>query len=126
MMAVDDVVLQGRIDLWFEDGGELILVDYKTDDVDQEGAAERAESYALQLRLYALALKQLTGHLPDRAVLSFLRPEVDITVSLEAEQLTAALECVRRFRQAQAGLAFPLQVGNHCRRCSFYRGLCPA
>ncbi len=30
-MAVDDVVVRGSIDLWFEEAGELILVDYKTD-----------------------------------------------------------------------------------------------
>jgi len=31
VFALEDVVLQGQIDLWFEENGELVLVDYKTD-----------------------------------------------------------------------------------------------
>ena len=31
LLAVEDVVLRGQIDLWFEESGELVLVDYKTD-----------------------------------------------------------------------------------------------
>ncbi len=31
MFEVDDVIVRGQIDLWFEQGGELVIVDYKTD-----------------------------------------------------------------------------------------------
>jgi len=31
LFYIEDVVLRGVIDLWFEEAGELILVDYKTD-----------------------------------------------------------------------------------------------
>jgi RecB family exonuclease len=126
LLAIDDVVVQGRIDLWFEEDGRLVLVDYKTDDVDGEGAAERAQDYALQLRLYALALQRVTGRLPNQALLSFLRPDVVVAVSLEADQLEAAVGSVRALRQAQSEMRFPPEAGPHCRRCSFYRGLCPA
>ena len=77
--AVEDIVLRGQIDLWFEEGGELILVDYKTD------REESPESYALQLRLYALALEQYVGRRPDRAVLFYLRSERPIEVDLREE-----------------------------------------
>lgn len=125
MMAVDDVVVEGRIDLWFRDAEELVVVDYKTDDVSVAEAARRAESYSLQLRLYALALERYTGSLPARAVLSFLRPEVDVEVSLEAGELAAALDCVREFRRAQASLDFPPAPGERCGNCPYCRGLCP-
>ena len=32
LMAVEDLVIRGQVDLWFEEGGELVIVDYKTDD----------------------------------------------------------------------------------------------
>ena len=33
LMAVEDLVIRGQVDLWFEEGGELVIVDYKTDAV---------------------------------------------------------------------------------------------
>ena len=126
LLAVQDVVVEGRIDLWFEEAGWLVLVDYKTDDVDAGGAAERARDYAPQLHLYALALERLTGRLPDQALLYFLRPDVVVPVDLGAEQMAAARALIRAFQQAQSEMRFPPQAGEHCRRCPFYRGLCPA
>jgi len=35
-------------------------------------------------------------------------------------------QIVRDFQQAQSTLNFPLIEGEHCKRCSFYRDLCPA
>ncbi|MGH9719254.1 MAG: UvrD-helicase domain-containing protein, partial [Bryobacteraceae bacterium] len=123
MLAVDDVVLRGQIDLWFEDRGELILVDYKTDSVTAEEAAERAGSYRIQMQLYALALERFTGRPPDRAYLYFLRPDVPVEVELSGG---SAVEAVRALKKAQSNLDFPLHEGDHCRRCPFFRGLCPA
>ena len=57
-MAVEDLVIRGQVDLWFEEGGELVVVDYKTDDVTAAEARHRARDYALQLRLYALAVER--------------------------------------------------------------------
>ncbi len=126
LLAIDDCILQGRIDLWFEDGGRLVLVDYKTDDVDADGAAERARDYELQLHLYALALERITGRAPTQALLYFLRPDTVVSVGVEPEQLEAARERVRAFRRAQSEVRFPPRPDAHCRRCPFYRGLCPA
>ena len=57
-MAVEDVVVRGQMDLWFEEGGELVIVDYKTDAVSAAEAHQRAGDYALQFRLYAMAVEQ--------------------------------------------------------------------
>ena len=54
LMAMEDLVIRGQVDLWFEEGGELVVVDYKTDDVTAAEAHHRARDYELQLRLYAL------------------------------------------------------------------------
>ena len=35
LIAIDGLVLRGQIDLWFEHNRDLILVDYKTDQLRQ-------------------------------------------------------------------------------------------
>lgn len=126
LMAVEDIVLRGQIDLWFEEGGELVLADYKTDEVKARDAAERADFYAPQLRLYAMALERITGRFPDEAYVCFLRPGVAVSVALERTLLDDPETLVRAFREAQSTLRFPLHEGEHCRRCPYFRGLCPA
>jgi ATP-dependent exoDNAse (exonuclease V) beta subunit len=126
VMAVEGMVLSGQIDLWFEAGGELVLVDYKTDDVNAHEAHERAREHSVQLRLYALALERLTGRPPDRAYLYFVRPDKTIEVDVSPSLLEAPDLVVKQFLDAQENLDFPLSPGAHCRRCEFYRDLCPA
>ena len=126
LMALEDVVLRGQIDLWFEEAGELVLVDYKTDEIKTRETAARAGYYAPQLRLYALALERMLGKTPAGAYLYFLRPNVAVPVSLERTLLDDPEALVRDFRDAQSSGSFPLHEGDHCRQCPFYRGLCPA
>lgn len=59
----DKQLVQGVIDLYFEDEGKLYLVDYKTDRVKNgpEGEQELKERYQIQLDLYAEALGKATG-----------------------------------------------------------------
>ncbi len=124
LFALDDVVLRGQIDLWFEEGGERVLVDYKT---DREGVgAGRVQPYSLQLRLYAMALEALDGRRPDRAFLHFLRTGESLEVALRVEDLQEAAGVVAAFKQSQARLDFPLREGKHCPGCPFYGSLCPA
>ncbi len=59
-------IVQGIIDCFFEEEGELVLVDYKTTNVRSKGEfAGRRESikarYALQIDLYRRALEAATG-----------------------------------------------------------------
>lgn len=56
------VVVQGIIDLYFEEEGQLVLVDYKTDRVPREtGRNILKKRYEGQLRAYQRALEQMTG-----------------------------------------------------------------
>jgi ATP-dependent helicase/nuclease subunit A len=126
LLAIEDVVLRGQIDLWFEEGGERIIVDYKTDDVAAEEAPPRGRVYELQLQLYAVAMERLTGRPPGRALLYFLRPNVVVAVDVSAAALDRAVEVVRAFWSAQERQEFPLNEGEHCVRCPFFRGMCPA
>jgi ATP-dependent exoDNAse (exonuclease V) beta subunit len=126
LMAVEDLVIRGQVDLWFEENGELVVVDYKTDAVNAAEAAVRARDYALQLRLYAMAIERLAGRAPDRAWLYFLRPNVAVEVDLTPSLIESPEQIVRDFQEAQSKLLFPMNEGEHCRRCPFYRDLCPA
>lgn len=125
-LEIEGIVLRGQIDLWFEDAAGMVLVDYKTDQVRAAGAAARAERYALQLRLYALAIERLTGNAPREAYLYFLRPNEAVPVDLRPSLFDAPEPAVREFREAQETLRFPLKEGEHCRACPHFRGLCPA
>lgn len=56
------VLVQGMIDLYFEEEEELVLVDYKTDRVQREnGETVLKQRYHTQLEYYEKALEQLTG-----------------------------------------------------------------
>ncbi len=53
------ILVQGVVDAWFEEtDGTVTIIDFKTDRVSQTILAER---HGEQLRLYALAVEQLTG-----------------------------------------------------------------
>jgi ATP-dependent exoDNAse (exonuclease V) beta subunit len=126
LMRVEDLVVRGQIDLWFEEGGELVIVDYKTDAVNGVEAHERAHGYGLQLRLYALAVERVAGRPVDRAWLHFLRPDKTIEVDIAPSLLESPESAVREFLEAQDRGEFPLREGAQCKSCEFYRGLCPA
>lgn len=66
------VLIQGIIDAYFEEDGELVLVDYKTDYVERGQERSLAERYQVQLGYYARALEQLTGkRVREKIIYSF-------------------------------------------------------
>ncbi len=129
LFETEDVIVRGQIDLWFDEGmnagGELVIIDYKTDR-DEPNIESAGEGYALQLRLYALALERYAGRRPDRAVLYYLRSDRIVEISLSDRDLAAARNAVGELREAQDQLRFPLKVGEQCRKCLFWGGVCPA
>ena len=105
VIAIEGLVLRGQIDLWFEQNRELILVDYKTDQLRKPIDPRRIQAYDLQLRLYSMALEKIAGRAVSRAYLHFLRPNELVEVDLSPLQLNAAREQVRSFLKAQATLS---------------------
>ncbi|WP_263628189.1 helicase-exonuclease AddAB subunit AddA [Clostridium bowmanii] len=53
----EKIMLQGIIDCYFEENGEIILVDYKTDSVKDGKVSDLVEKYRSQLDYYARALE---------------------------------------------------------------------
>ena len=57
----ENVRLQGIIDLFFEENGEIVLVDYKTDYVKEDIEEEMNKKYKIQIDYYTKALEKMTG-----------------------------------------------------------------
>lgn len=75
---VGEGVLEGFIDLLFEENGELVIVDYKTDAIDA-GAAEYIanDRYREQAGTYALITERVTNKTVKDVVFLFLRPKAE-------------------------------------------------
>ena len=77
----------GVIDCCFAEGDEFYIIDYKTDYVNQNTAAERASEYAPQIRAYAMAVSRMTGRPVAGAALYFLRSGCTAELSAGGEEL---------------------------------------
>ena len=64
---------EGKIDLIFEHGGKLTIVDYKTDAVAGAGIDLRLQEHRRQGAVYAAAVRKATGRSVDEAVFVFAR-----------------------------------------------------
>lgn len=76
--AKEVMLVQGIIDLYFEEDGELVVLDYKTDKGLR--AEELRERYHAQLDYYAEALARLTGKtVKEKKIYSFaLQMEIEV------------------------------------------------
>jgi CRISPR/Cas system-associated exonuclease Cas4 (RecB family) len=119
----DGLLIRGAIDLWFEEGGVLVLVDYKTDNYISD---ERLQEYSLQMRLYAVALSRALGRRVDRIVLAALKLGREIGLSLSPDDEHALSRAVGEFRETHRSGDFPLRPGRQCECCPYVAGACPA
>lgn len=76
----ETVLVQGIIDAFFMEEGEIVLVDYKTDHVRQGEEEKLTELYHTQLEDYGEALERMTGkRVRERLIYSFaLNKEIRI------------------------------------------------
>jgi ATP-dependent helicase/nuclease subunit A len=98
LVEISGIVVRGQIDLWFQDANELVLVDYKTDDIERTEAATRARDYEMQIHLYALVLERLTGRPVTGAHIHFLRCDEMVHI---VPDLRAAEDAVTALARAQ-------------------------
>lgn len=70
------VMVQGIIDAYFEEDGKLVLVDYKTDFVQEDVKEVLTKRYRTQLMYYEQALCQVTGkRVKERMIYAFTNGE---------------------------------------------------
>jgi ATP-dependent helicase/nuclease subunit A len=58
----DTMLIQGVIDCFFEEDGQLVLIDYKTDYIGPANTVDKlVDRYRIQIDLYTEALERITG-----------------------------------------------------------------
>jgi len=77
---VDGRLLEGIMDIIFEEKDGLVIADYKTDAIDNEDdLMKKKDLYELQAGLYALMAQEATGRPVKEVALLFLRNRKEIT-----------------------------------------------
>jgi DNA helicase-2/ATP-dependent DNA helicase PcrA len=118
--------VRGRFDRVDETPEGSMVIDYKSSDVTEQKAADRRARESLQLKIYALAVREETGRLPAAVELRFLesglagryRPaESDLAEAQSAIAAAAAGIRARRFD--------PTPGYQTCRYCP-YNQICPS
>ena len=77
----EDILVQGIIDLYYiNKNDELILVDYKTDFIENGTESELIDRYKKQLELYKNALESALGRKVERAYIysTYLGREIEV------------------------------------------------
>jgi ATP-dependent exoDNAse (exonuclease V) beta subunit len=95
-VSMGGFILEGKIDLVFEEDDGLVVVDYKTDAVPPGGVADLAERYRGQAGAYTLAMRAITGRPVKEVVLLFMRTldEVPIVSPDDERELEAAISAL--------------------------------
>ncbi|MBI5968687.1 MAG: PD-(D/E)XK nuclease family protein, partial [Deltaproteobacteria bacterium] len=73
-MFLDERIVEGKIDLLFEEEDRWVIVDYKTDDVFGEALEQRFLSYRQQGTWYAQAVQKVAEGKVKEVVFFFVRP----------------------------------------------------
>ncbi|OLB98673.1 MAG: hypothetical protein AUH30_07090 [Candidatus Rokubacteria bacterium 13_1_40CM_68_15] len=117
--------VRGRYDRVDEGLLGAVIIDYKTSEVTRQKDADRRVAASLQLKMYALAWREMTGALPQRVELRFIDSAVvgrhsptaeDAEVAITAVEAAAAGIRARRFDATPSWGA--------CRSCA-YNQICP-
>jgi ATP-dependent helicase/nuclease subunit A len=120
LLPLGGSVVRGKMDLVAElPGGEVVVVDYKTDALAGVDPAEHEERYATQRGLYALAASRIA---PDGAAIrtaySFLEaPERPVEHTFDAAALGAARAEVERLIAGVAAAEFEVTTEPHAALC---------
>jgi DNA helicase-2/ATP-dependent DNA helicase PcrA len=124
--ALGPTRVRGRYDRVDDTPEGTVVIDYKSSDVTEQKAADKRARESLQLKMYALAQKEMTGTLPARVELRFLESgltgghkptEADLADALLAIEEAAAGIRARRFD--------PTPGYQVCRYCA-YNQICPS
>jgi ATP-dependent helicase/nuclease subunit A len=86
--ARQEAVIEGVMDLVFEEEDCLVIVDYKTDRIGPGGTTELAGRYRGQAEAYALALAAATGRQVKEVVLLFMRGPAEAAIAGPADPKT--------------------------------------
>jgi ATP-dependent helicase/nuclease subunit A len=81
LMPWEGAMMEGAIDLIYEDGGRLYVADYKTDSIDAAGAPAAAERYRIQAAVYTRAVRESLGRDVTAFRCLFVRPGLAVDLA---------------------------------------------
>jgi DNA helicase-2/ATP-dependent DNA helicase PcrA len=117
--------VRGRYDRVDEDLLGAVIIDYKTSEVTRQKDADRRVAGSLQLKMYALAWREMTGALPQRVELRFIDSAVVGRHSPTAEDAEAAITAVEAAATGIRARRFDATPSwGACRSCA-YNQICP-
>jgi DNA helicase-2/ATP-dependent DNA helicase PcrA len=117
--------ITGRFDRVDEDEDGAVIMDFKTSQISTQKDADKRAKESMQLKLYALAYKNIFGVLPKRLELYFLESGIIGSYVVEEEGLE---EVKKEVREVSAGIrarnfdATPSYMA--CNYCA-YNQICP-
>jgi DNA helicase-2/ATP-dependent DNA helicase PcrA len=117
--------VRGRFDRVDEDLLGAVIIDYKTSEVTKQKDADRRVAESLQLKMYALAWREMTGRLPQRVELRFIESHVtgrQTPTDEDAQEAIAAVQAAAAGIRARRFDATPSR--QTCRYCA-YNQICP-
>ena len=123
--ALDDILVVGRWDRVDDRGDDVVIIDYKSSDVQEPAAANRQARESLQMLVYALAWRTVHGKLPTRVELRFLESGITGEARFTEEDLDRARSLLRQAARGIRAREYPAKPQEHaCRWCAF-QAICP-
>ena len=77
----EEILFQGVIDCYFEESGEITVVDFKTDYVPEGGIDDLVNEYAPQVNAYSDALTRITGKMVREKIIYFFHLNEAVNLS---------------------------------------------
>jgi DNA helicase II / ATP-dependent DNA helicase PcrA len=117
--------VRGRFDRVDEDLLGATIIDYKTSEVARQLDADRRVVENLQLKMYALAWREMTGRLPERVELRFIETHLTgrrAPTDADLEEAHVAVMAAAQGIRARRFHATPSRQA--CRYCA-YSQICP-
>jgi len=117
--------VRGRYDRVDEDLLGAVIIDYKTSEITQQKVADRRARQSLQLQMYALAWREMTGAFPQRVELRFVESHAvgrHVPTEEDAQEAIAAVKAAAAGIRARRFEATPSRQA--CRYCA-YNQICP-
>jgi len=123
MLDKDRII--GRWDRVDVMGDKVIIIDYKSSQIDDKKKADKRARNSLQLAIYALAYYRIFGKIPDSVRLHFLETGLVGEASLNEGDLSEAVEKIKMASQGIRERIFdPQPAYAACRFCP-YQSICP-
>jgi DNA helicase-2/ATP-dependent DNA helicase PcrA len=117
--------VRGRFDRVDEDLLGATVIDYKTSEITKQRDADRRVATSLQLKMYALAWREMTGRLPQRVELRFIESHVTGSHAPTDDDADAAVTAVRAAADGIRARRFDATPSRQaCRYCA-YSQICP-